>query len=272
MADQTALYQGQANALYDPQLQASQGTAKAGYDAGNIGYGVQTTATNNSYAEALKTLTATEQGGEAHNNMNAEVHGLFNSGLAANANRLTYAKYQDNVNTTSNNRAAKLAGIAASQQGSTLKYNAELGALASKYQGDKASYVSGHVNADQKAAQVEQAAQLRFQQQEQLANERANRSDARAAANASQKDPSARDYQSGINGDITAALNHYSDPSKYAPGTRETVANQIANTYGISIPEAQKQVFAVLNDSWDSGMQEKTKSKGAPLPSALKFY
>ena len=256
MADQTALYQGQANALYDPQLQASQGTAKAGYDANNLGYGVQTTATNNSYAEALKTLTATEQGGEAHNNMNAEVHGLFNSGLAANANRLTYAKYQDNVSTTSNNRAAKLAGIAASQQGNTLKYNAELGALASKYQGDKAGYVSGHVNADQKAAAQEAAAMQRMQIQEANANARSSRSSARTATNA--------------------------DPGKGYNVIRDSVGGglQFHGKDGVPVTAAQyaqatgSNILSVLGAASDSGSQQAVKdiNSGTSVGDLTKKY
>lgn len=158
-------YAAQASAIYDPQLAGEQATLKAEQGSVDAGFTDETNSANEAYNQALKVLGETEATGEARNNFTAANHGLASSGLVANAQRLTYGKYQEGVATTAQVRADKLAAVAGRKQAADQGYAAKYGALTSKYAGLKSQYAIEHQNADAAAA-------AKFQQEQQMAAER----------------------------------------------------------------------------------------------------
>lgn len=201
-------YASQASQIYDPQLAGEQATLKAEQATTDAGFTGETAAASDAYNAALKTLGDTEATGEARNNFNAATHGLSSSGLVANANRLTYGKYQEGVATTAQTRATKLADIAGRKQAADQGYTDKMGALASKYAGLKADYIAKNQNADAAAA-------AKFQQSQELAAERAA---LRGPSAASQKQSAYSDLQDSINAYIQDL------PKISKPGYSEDVA------------------------------------------------
>ena len=165
-------YAGQANSIYDPQMQADKAQAAAGYTSNLAGFTGEQTAADTAYNNALGDNTKAVAHQNDVSNFTASTHGLWSSGLAANMIRLNEQGGANNAARIAQGRAAKLSDIASRRQGVTLKYNADMGALSSKYQGDKANYVATHQNEDAKMAAQEAAATAR-----------ANASAARRSAN-----------------------------------------------------------------------------------------
>lgn len=170
-------YAGQAASVYDPQMAAEQATLKAGYDSNMAGFTGEENAANTAYTQALRGNTQNEAAQEDKNNFTANTHGLWQSGLIANMQRLTGRDYGQKAADIETARAQKLADIAARRQAETMGYNAKSGALASKYQGLKNEYIIKAQDADAKAAQ-----QAALEQQKiAAANARASASASRSA-------------------------------------------------------------------------------------------
>ncbi len=235
-----ANYAQQAESIYTPQMQGEQGMLDSENAATQAAFGMENSTAQSAYTGALETAGKARDTASAHEDFVANTHGLWSSGLASNAQRLVYQNYVDNASKIGTQRAARLADIGARQTAATGKYQAGRGALASKYAGLKNEYITSHQNSDAQAA----AANAAHIQATQIAA--ASRA-ARASA------PTARDYQSGANGDIMAAFQQAQ--GSYHPFIREQTAQAIAQAYGISLPAAQHQVNSIFTDSWDHGMQ-----------------
>jgi hypothetical protein len=219
-------YQAQATAIYAPQESAEESTLNATQATNEAGFTSDTNAANLAYNQSLDSQTKTEATGEDKNNFNSAVHGFALSGLAANANRLTYQNYQDNVSKLGTSRAEKLSDIAGKQQAEETGYNDQLGALQSKYQGEEADYVATHVNDDQKQAATEAAA------------------NARAAASAANRAPTAQQNQQGYNATLTSLFQGYSPGNKSMQGYTEKVVIPSLMQAGLSATAAKSQAYA----------------------------
>lgn len=224
--DNTATYTAQAQSIYQPQEDAEQQTDQAAENAKQVGYATETTDTNDAYTQALADAQKATDTASAKDDFVAATHGLFNSGLAANAQRLTYQDFQDNVTKISTTRADKLASIASTEQADNASYQSQLGALKSKYQGEEADYVATHVNDDAKA-QATQAAEL---QREEI-----------SAAN---KEPSATDKQEGVNSQLTSLFEGYDPKNTQQQGYTEKVVIPQLMSMGLSAQAAASQAYA----------------------------
>ena len=145
-------YAGQANSIYDPQLQGEQAILGASNTATQAAFSTDTNNANSAYADALKSAGSDRDTAASHNDFVAQSHGLWSSGLAANAQRLTYQNYVDNASKIGEQRAQKLTDIGNRQTAATQSYQAHVGALSSRYAGLKSQYITGHQDADSKAA------------------------------------------------------------------------------------------------------------------------
>lgn len=228
-------YAGAAASIYEPLYNADAASAKQNLDATNAGLDTNTRDANSAYDQAITNAQTTTAGEQNKSDFTLNTHGLWQSGLAANASRIIGQNYATNANNIAVARAGKLADIASKRQLAQSGYNTDLGGLRSKYSSAESKYV-----ADAQAADAKQAA-----------------ANARAAQSASNRAPSAYDRNVGFNNDLLAAFDAVNQPGAYHPFAREKVAQTLAATYGIPMDQAQKQVNSVFTDSWDTSMQQK---------------
>lgn len=208
-------YASQAASIYDPQLAAEKATLTAGYNSNVAGFTGEENSANTAYTQALRANTQNEAGQEDRNNFTAATHGLWQSGLIANMQRMTGRDYGQKAGDIETARAQKLADIASRRQAETMGYNAKLGALASKYQGSKSQYIAEHQNADAAAARQEAAA------------------NARAAYSASRRQPTAAELKasaySNLQDDVAGMFNGFgARPTGY---TEKVILPQLQNAY-----------------------------------------
>jgi hypothetical protein len=223
-------YAAQANAEYDPQLAAEQTTLNADRAASATAFGTETNSANNAYNDALKAGAQTRDAGYAHDDAVAVAHGLYSSGLAANAQHLTYQHYADNASHTAELRAQKLSDIATRRTNADQGYTAKSGALTSKYQGLKAGYVNQHNNDDAKQA----AAEAR-------ANARAARSSAGRAPSLGQ---TKQNTIESLRGDVQAGFGNYHAHSAPQYGQAERIIKTLTDAYPeLSPADIQKEVY-----------------------------
>lgn len=145
-------YAGQADSIYNPQATSDAATLAATRDAQTAGFDTETDTANSAYTDALATAGKARDTASANDDMVAQTHGLWTSGLAANAQRLTYQNYVDNATKVATDRAAKLTDIGRRADAATQAYASNYGALQSKYAGLKSTYIIDHQNADATAA------------------------------------------------------------------------------------------------------------------------
>ena len=129
-------YTSIAQSLYNPDIQAESASDTTKYNDVLATNATDTNTANDAFTKASNTATSTKQGNDAKDLFTASSRGLGNSGLAANAERLTYGSFQTAVQTANQTRADKLAAISTKGQNAENEYNAEEGALSTKYQSE----------------------------------------------------------------------------------------------------------------------------------------
>lgn len=152
-----ANYQAQADSIYNAQATTDAAQLADARNAQTAAFGTETADANSAYTDALGTAGKARDSAMASNDQVAQTHGLWTSGLAGNAQRLTYQNYVDNATKIGEQRAQKLTDIGTRASNATQAYATNYGALQSKYAGLKSQYISDHQNADAKAAAANQA-------------------------------------------------------------------------------------------------------------------
>lgn len=205
-------YSAQAASIYDPQLQGDTAVLAAENKANQGSFTNEGNAANSAYTDAIAGNTKATDTAIARDNFTASTHGLWSSGLAANGVHATNQAYLDNASKIELARAQKLSDIATRRTASDQGYQARVGALQSKYSGEKANYIATHQNEDAKIAYQEQQA------------------NARAARTAAAKQPSLGQTKLGTAQQIAGALSKSTggdgkvSPDSYAAAKADWVA------------------------------------------------
>lgn len=230
-------YAAQAASIYDPQLAAEQAGLRADQATTDAGFAGESNTAQSAYTQALTANTKGQAAQEDRNNFTANTHGLWQSGLIANMQRMTGADYGAKAADIETARANKLSDIAARRQATNQGYTDKLGALASKYQGAKSQYIADHQNED-----------IKFAQQQAAENARAARSDARAAAKAPTAAELRASAYSNLQDDVAGGLKGYGKGGGgvLAKGYTEKLVSQLQNAYaayGLSNKDIANYVY-----------------------------